>query len=548
MCDKKVLNGIWDFFYSGLEEPEFPLDFSEVMPVPGCFDLMEPYCGKRGYAVYRCFVHTAGKVRLFIDGLGISARILWDRKCIGECKYAYMPEEFIFDAGDEGRHELVIVIDNRYNEAFHPNFDFYGYGGIYGDVFIERISVDSITEVLISTEDYTTGTVRVRAEAANGYSGPVSLSFDSGAETVCRFEQGKLDCRLEVPGFRLWNTDVPNLHQLTLRTATDERTEIFGIRKFHTEGRRIFLNGKPLKLFGYNRHESHPAFGAASPVQQMAIDLRLLKDQGGNFIRGSHYPQRRSFLELCDRMGILVWEETLGWGNKPPELHSPEFLASQREQAEKMTRAGFNHPCIMFRGFLNENDCTLEETRSVIQALYDGIRAIDEHCLISFSSNKYEKDVCTDLVDVVSMNPYPGWYDSSFDNISTVDRVQTRLRKLSDALPKDKPFLITEIGCEALYGFRDPLKTRWTEEYQAQVLTEVCDYVFSGDDCAGVAIWQFTDTRSYVNGPGIYARARGFNNKGVLDEYRRPKLAWYALKQFLTEKSKTTTNSGEIRL
>ncbi len=108
------------------------------------------------------------------------------------------------------------------------------------------------------------------------------------------------------------------------------------------------------------------------------------------------------------------------------------------------------------------------------------------------------------------------------------------MRKLSAELPQDKPFLITEIGCKALYGFRDPLKTRWSEEYQAQVPSEGCDYVLNDDNCAGLAIWQFADTRSYVNGPDIYGRTRGFNNKGVLDEYRRPKLAWYALKECIS--------------
>jgi len=73
------------------------------------------------------------------------------------------------------------------------------------------------------------------------------------------------------------------------------------------------------------------------------------------------------------------------------------------------------------------------------------------------------------------------------------------------------------------------LKTRWSEEYQAELLLEACRYVLESDDCAGISMWHFADARSYVTGPKIYGRARGFNNKGVLDEYRRPKLAWYGL-------------------
>ena len=68
-------------------------------------------------------------------------------------------------------------------------------------------------------------------------------------------------------------------------------------------------------------------------------------------------------------------------------------------------------------------------------------------------------------------------------------------------------------------------------------MLEACKYVLENESCAGISIWHFADARSYVNGEGIYGRARGFNNKGVLDEYRRPKLAWYALKELLSQKN-----------
>ena len=132
------------------------------------------------------------------------------------------------------------------------------------------------------------------------------------------------------------------------------------------------------------------------------------------------------------------------------------------------------------------------------------------------------------------MNPYPGWYDSKTGVNSTVDRVKPRLRELSDAMPKDKPYLITEIGAEALFGFRDPLKSYWSEEYQAELLRAAAEYVLENDDCAGLSIWHFADTRSYTNG-SIYGRARGFNNKGILDEYRRPKLAWTVVAGMVAE-------------
>ena len=93
------LDGIWDFSWYDEHRPEFPITYNDVTAVPGCFDFNEPYCGKRGWAVYRRLVTMGGNVKLTIDGLGVEGFVYWDEKLIGECKYAYMPEAFWFDAG-----------------------------------------------------------------------------------------------------------------------------------------------------------------------------------------------------------------------------------------------------------------------------------------------------------------------------------------------------------------------------------------------------------------------------------------------------------------
>lgn len=94
----------------------------------------------------------------------------------------------------------------------------------------------------------------------------------------------------------------------------------------------------------------------------------------------------------------------------------------------------------------------------------------------------------------------------------------------------DRPFIISEIGAGAIYGHRDALGGVWTEEYQAAYLSEVCAEVLGNDDIAGVSIWQFCDGRTY-NGAAALRRPRAYNNKGILDEYRRrPKLAYAAVK------------------
>lgn len=113
--------------------------------------------------------------------------------------------------------------------------------------------------------------------------------------------------------------------------ATDGCEVRFGLRLVSTAGRHILVNGRPVKLRGFNRHDMYPQVGPAMPSNLYDNDLELLTTTlNGNFIRGSHYPQDPRFLDRCDERGVLVWEEALAWGNRANmfNLSSP-FMAAQ---------------------------------------------------------------------------------------------------------------------------------------------------------------------------------------------------------------------------
>ncbi len=521
------LNGVWDFAYLGDNSPQPSIQFNNAMTVPGCFDCMGDLHGQRGTAVLRRFVHAGGMQLLKIDGLGLAAKICWDGQEIGVCPYAYMPEEFVFDAGKEGWHELRIILDNRHNQVFFPFYDFYGYGGVYGDVTLEKLPEGQpfIKRVHVSTRDFQRRLIRIEVEFSAPVTEEIRLVFNRSQEFTFAAAGEKWCHEMELPGYELWSHDSPNLHSLEVYCGEDCLATNFGIRQIQTAGRDILLNGEKLFLAGCNRHESHPELGAATPPALMLSDLLAMKNAGMNFVRGSHYPQRRHFLDICDRIGMLVWEETLGWDVKPPVLHSEEFLANQLEQTARLAASSYNHPSIIIRGFLNETESQLEETRPVIAALVEATRKADDTRLITYASNKYEKDVCTDLVDIVAMNPYPGWFDANWETIRDIQNIRPRLKALADAMPADRPLIISEIGAGATYGYHDHCRARWSEEYQSDLLEEVFNAVDDDPRYSGVCIWQFCNSKSYINGY-VLGRPCGFNDKGILDEYRRPKMAW----------------------
>ena len=121
-----------------------------------------------------------------------------------------------------------------------------------------------------------------------------------------------------------------------------------GLRTVKASGRHILLNGKPTKLHGYNRHDLYPQLGPSLPVSVYDQDLELLQHRlQGNFIRGSHYPQDPRFLDRCDETGVLVWAETLAWGNYASVLTKPAFLDAEVATANAMLDRDANHPSII---------------------------------------------------------------------------------------------------------------------------------------------------------------------------------------------------------
>ncbi len=369
-------------------------------------------------------------------------------------------------------------------------------------------------------------------------SGQQNFSFDIDGKPFCKFNNvdfshGQSEFELNLKNFSLWQPDSPNLHTLTVDNGMDSMTVRFGIRQVWAEKGQIILNGKPIKLLGFCRHEAHPQYGPALPYQQVAADLQILRDMGCNFVRGAHYPQDKRFLTLCDELGFLVFEESMGWGQTVKHFTDPVFIDAQLRQTEEMIVASYNNPSVIIRGFLNEGESDSEESSDCYKALIKLIREKAPHCLVTAASKKGLNDRFLELFDVICLNIYPGWYALDYDDEKPLCEIVPKINEYISGLKvrglSDKPFIISEIGAGAIYGWRDPICAHWSEEYQDEYLKIVCNEVVDNKNIAGVALWQFCDCRTH-RGANALARPRAFNNKGVLDEYRRPKAAYKSVK------------------
>ena len=555
------LNGIWQFrflektFLEDADEESFTPN--DVMCVPGAFDATPAYRCKRGTGLYRREFRLwkdSPRGILKVGAIGLRARFRIDGKEVGFTNLPYSGVEFETGPLKAGVHVITAAIDNNFDrpavqyaagdrmKLFLPYYDFYAFGGFYRGIELHQLPSGTILDrVQVRTLSHETGRVALRFlfSGACAEKRTVRFRFDTDSDyRTAEIAHGEtLECT--VPSFRLWSCEKPELHTLEVRTQDDVIVERFGIRTVQAGKRQILLNGKPVYLKGFNRHESHPEFGPATPEAVMLEDLQNLRRLNCNFIRGCHYPQDQRFLDLCDRMGFLVWEESLGWGNTAEQMADAEFQDLQEQQTRLMVRNSINHPGVIIWAFLNEFQSETEEGRAICKRLANAIREEDASRLVTFACNHVRNDICTDLMDIIAYNTYPGWIsgDAAAEPPSYIrgnrDTIIARFRTYN---PPDKPILVSEMGCCGLYGQHDRGGAQWSEEFQAEYLEEVIRRVFESPELCGLSIWQFNDAKSYCRtGANIRCKPLAQNLAGVFDQYRRPKLAAETVRKLFAE-------------
>jgi len=520
------LGGIWDFkFEEGKSieqtaQQEFIAD--DVMCVPGCWDVMPKYYLKRGTGLYRrtFTVEKAFKdAVLEVEGMGLRAKFAIDGKELGEYPYPYAKLEIPLGALSKGEHTIYAALDNRFDDTTmklaKPFYDFYLFGGFYRGVKI----VEKQPDIYVRTLDYKTGKIEVEVEGVKKYTQTIK-------------------------DFKLWSPDEPNLTTIDV----DGRKVRFGIRQIEARDKKIYLNGKEIFLKGVNRHDQTPLGGACVPESQWIMDLQLVKSLGGNFIRGAHYQQAERFLDLCDEMGIMVWEESLGWGNGQNYTHSDndfadaEFRAAQIRETRDMVRASFNHPSVIIYAFLNEPASYKPECKSLVDELIKTIKDQDTGRLVTFACNMWENDICNENTDIVAFNTYPGTIpmvpgeasDLKRQTDETFDKI---VRTFRERYP-NKAIIVSECGTGAVYGWHDAAASITTEEFQDEYLKDIFEAIWRNPNLCGFAIWQMNDNRTFSRN-SVKQTGKQFNGHsvaGIFNLQRQPKKSVETVKSYFSKK------------
>lgn len=514
----------------------------EVFPVPtpSCWETYPGFGLYRGEGRYETRFAGSGNLRIECKGVSHTATVWLDGEQIAAHYNAYTAFHAVAKDVPAGEHTLAIVADNRFSEqsALHVPNDYMSYGGISRPVVLEQIG-DAFIEYVHVTPAKIDGVwhVHVRICVHALKSVPTLLRVRI-AEKKLVFDAQSLpegesvfEGDLSFDNVSAWSPETPALYTVTATLERggvpfDDLIDRFGFREVALSGKHILLNGAPLTIKGVCRHEDHPQYGCALPFAAMAYDLALIRDLGANSVRTAHYPNDEVFLDLCDELGMLVWEENHARGLSLEQMQNPNFERQALGVTREMVTQHYNHPSIYIWGILNECASDSAYGKTCYQEQFACIRTLDRSRPCSFASCKFKTDICFGLPEVVSYNIYPKWYHDTPAGEYLADLYGWVQQETEGA---GKPFLVTEIGAGGLYGCRSPYATKWSEEFQAKTLREQLEAVLSFEDCAGVYIWQFCDIRISEEWWG--GRPRTMNNKGVVDEYRRPKLCYEVVKE-----------------
>ena len=511
--------------------------------VPCCWESMPDFSSYRGVGVFSREIETEGAFRLVFKGVSHTARVCLDGREIGSHYNAYTPFAVAVTDVMAGRHLLEVYADNTFGEAsaLHIPNDYMSYGGISRGVLLEELTdtyIEYIHAVPVMEKDGWKALVslkvknwsaagkacRLYLDLAGIASEAMELTLEAGGEKT-------VDFQLSAAEAEAWEIKNPKLYTVraTLSDengAFDDQIDRMGFREIRTEGKDILLNGKKLRIRGFCRHEDHPMCGCALPYAAIQQDLETAMDLGANAIRTAHYPNDELFLDLCDEQGILVWEENHARGLTLEHMQNPNFERQAETCIEEMITAHINHPSVIIWGILNECASDTEYGYECYKKQYDLIKHMDFSRPRSSASCKFKTDICFGLPEIVSYNLYPEWYHETPASEYVKD-IYDWVQRESEG--SGKPFLVTEIGAGAIYGFRSHTLCKWSEEYQAKALEDQITAVLEQEGCCGIFIWQLCDVR--VSDEWFASRPRTMNNKGIVDEYRRRKLAYDVVKR-----------------
>jgi beta-galactosidase len=601
---RRLLSG-WDHHRGSLGGPweawrRANDDANSWSPVdlPHCFNAFDavdpdaPYYQGPGW--YRIKIkienpYPQGRTHLHFEGAGQKTEVFVHTETVGAHVGGY--DEFTVDITDaaarfaktqkdtdkdRGLVPVAIMCDNSRDLEMIPSnlSDFSLYGGLYryvNLVYLPAISLGSVhveskvengkAAISIRTRLLDPLGLKEEAQVSVHVLDPQGREVHSSSRNLAPSPNESELTAFTVNAPSLWSPRTPSLYRcvVTLKSMHGEHrvVERFGLRSFEFVKIGPFkLNGERLLIRGTQRHEDHAGRAAAMTEDLIRKEMQLIKDLGANFIRLGHYQQSRIVLDLCDELGLLVWEE-IPWcrGGVGGERY--------REQARRMLRNMIdqhrNHPSIILWGLGNENDWPgdFEEfDKDKIRAFMIELNSLAHSLDASRKTCIRRCDFCKDVVDVYSPSIWAGWYGGRYTEYK--DRSQVEMKKVDH-------FLHMEWGGDSHTGrhsenidqllgkyvagqspdargldylltggvAKAPTEGDWSETYICNLFDWHLKEQETMDWLTGSAQWVFKDFATPARTSNPVPR---LNQKGLVERDLTPKEGYFVFQSYWAEK------------
>ena len=602
----------WEFLQGSLGGPWEAWHSEEVavwqpVSMPHCFNAYDgcdpevPYY--RGNGWYRTRIPVAnpfpnGRTLLHFEGAGQTTSVYVGEKLAGKHTSGY--DEFVFDITDlvfsftESQRNapaakpnakkqpegipLSVLCDNSRDLDRMPSdlSDFGLYGGLYRHVSLVYVPGVSLETLHIKTDLPTpqspakitvVGTLYNPTKATE----PIKVSIDIVDAKGASLHHATRDIKpsqvatelttFTVPTPHFWSPADPHLYEcrITLHAGTASEflaRENFGIRHAEWVQHGPFkLNGERLLLRGTSRHEDHADYAAAMPDDLLEQEMQLIKEMGANFIRLAHYQQSRRVLDLCDRLGILVWEE-IPWcrGGVGNDI----FKEMGRRTLRNMIAQHYNHPSILLWGLGNEDDWPTEYPsidQQAIRTYLAELNTLSHELDPSRLTTIRRCDFARDIPDVYSPSIWAGWYSGTYPEYQkSLETQRDRVNHLfhaewgadshagrhSENPDKVLAEIATGHGTDerglAYLNTGGPARVSkdgdWSETYACNLFDWHLKVQESLPWFAGAAQWIFKDFTTPLRPENPVPR---INQKGIVERDLTKKEAFYVFQSYWTE-------------
>ena len=619
---KQTLNGTWHYIVDpmdnglpesifggfqknkiqkdGMELIEYNFENAKKINIPGAWNTQDDrlffYRGSVWFYKKFTFSKKASLLtHLYFGGSNFRTKVFLNGHSVGEFIGGYVPFNFeVTDYLTEGENFLIVQVNNSLNKSTIPTqrTDWWPYGGLIDDIYLISTPNKFLQNVFLQLVDHESGRVEIKAKGTSILEGSkLKISIpELGFNKSFRFNKHSQITDSFFINPQLWTPEEPKLYKVIASTQLDSISDNIGFRSIETKGKKIFLNGKSIKLKGISLHsEPIGVPGPAFTFNHFKDLLETAKSLNTNFVRAAHYPYSRKLAKVADALGIMLWEEIPVYWNI--DWNNSETLDIALNQVSRLIQRDWNRSSVIVWSVANETPFSisrmnflgkvisklrsLDSSRLTTAALLSGDRGEFQElvlalCLLGVNSpevSEEEKivfksllsqaglsskdqvrfkieinDPLGDYVDLISYNEYFGWYYS----LVFADQLKVKestLRKLMfELIPIieitstfDKPIHISEFGAGAKFGLHNEGKI-WSEEYQEKVYKAQLKMILNNSQIQGTTPWILKDFRAMLR--PLAGIQDFYNRKGLIDEEGNKKLAFDVLKDFYSEEWK----------